>query len=1417
MTTYWVEFVYNMEEGFYSPTNQDWPDGGKVTFLGTQVYGPDVSPSPYSSYPWGFANLAYAAEPQGYWTLVQQSNGLNYQQITTDIVEWNYTIGIGSYFVAGTQPDPTQLVGPTSTESAETIPDNPTAAPGTYTVSWTDWAWTEITVGTSSGLFTDQADDVNFNSLTSTQTSAVAAGANLYFSMSGNDTVVLPNQNQYQLTPGVSWDPSQTFFSGPGNDSITGGDGNYLINAGSGNTSVTVNGNGSSNITAGSGGDTISITGNGNNTVTIGSGNDIVTMSGTGNNTVIDGGGDGVTITQFQGALDGTDPVNDDTVDITGLSSGNMTIGSQGVTTLDSLFDGSVIFAGTGGTLKIDPSVDPFKVFVINGFASGDFVDFANQPGLTLEAAFYSDTTGEVDIYNKATRVASLLFAGISTTTLEPVSDKNGGTEIIVDTTNKPLSDPQPPGEPAGVSIHWDIIHTNEGGDWLNPYVPINVNNPTGHSGLTIGYGIDLGNGIKQDEFSNILNNLGNDPNLVMDDPDLSYLYTATKPVIGPALQGVGALAYLQPPNGQEQIITVNGIKDPASISVSITPSQANALTNQVEIDHLSDPNTGLLTQWTKGLTQYGRNVDFTELPWQAQTALMDIDFNYGNIKSVLKDAIAAAATISPTNPNGTAAEWFTLATDISHLTSNPSRMALDALLVMQIAPGNTLTPPIDQPGIVVAANAVGYNFGVAGTTTQYAIDPTGSTTYYLIENPGSPNFSSIELPTDAADLYAVSYEIGTTWSAPQTALPDQTLTLPSSAIGLRVDLEDSNGLPIADPGSFTFYVTFATSGTFSGDVTDLSGTVSVAVVAPTGIDLTWATLYDEMANSPIESGGTATQYTCVDTGAFNNHTASIQFVITGTDFTFSGGYPNIQLTGGIITSILEEDSSNNVLASLTGLSISATTFNTAMNTYVAGGANPDPSGLNAIFLTLAYTVSANAGHDIINGGGGLNSVDYSSALFSSGIQAVIVGGNGTVIKGSTIGTDTLTSIGRIYGGAGNDVFTIDSGEVVVGGGGFNVVIEATPGATVNIGAGTALYQIQEFIANGGTNVVNGSDSSDFIYLYGGDGINTLATGTGGGYMISTGGTNHMFGGGSTNVMIGGVGSSDMHGGSGVNDYYTSADDTITGAGTYNTDILLAAGVTLSLGQSDVQQVILNGGTNSVNMTGSNDFDYLYGGAGTNTMTMGSGGGYELSTGGTNHMYGGSGAGTDVFVGGVGTSDMHGGSGSNDYYVGTNDTVAGAGVYNTLIEEATGVDLTLGSAALTGVQQFILNGGTNTLDASSATTQLIVYGGSGNDTLFGGSGNDYFWGGLGTNTFKFAAGWGQDTIMDWTSGANSQIDLTALAGSGLHAITDLTQTIVQGSQIGTLNDVITSSHAGSNSITLMGVGSALTTSSFHFA
>ena len=143
--------------------------------------------------------------------------------------------------------------------------------------------------------------------------------------------------------------------------------------------------------------------------------------------------------------------------------------------------------------------------------------------------------------------------------------------------------------------------------------------------------------------------------------------------------------------------------------------------------------------------------------------------------------------------------------------------------------------------------------------------------------------------------------------------------------------------------------------------------------------------------------------------------------MITGTGFTYSGSFPNIQLTGGTITGVQETDSSNNVLATFTGFSISATAFNAAMASYVAGGANPDPTALNAFFLAQPYnatggagsdrlqggnlndTIIGSTGNDTIDGGAGTNTIDYSS-LTTPGLVAIIQGGNGTVNKGGANG-----------------------------------------------------------------------------------------------------------------------------------------------------------------------------------------------------------------------------------------------------------------------------------------------------------------------------------------------------------------------------------------------------------------------------
>jgi autotransporter passenger strand-loop-strand repeat protein len=380
-------------------------------------------------------------------------------------------------------------------------------------------------------------------------------------------------------------------------------------------------------------------------------GSDLVSSGGTSSNSIISSGG-------FEYVYSGGTAVSA-TVSSGGfeiVSSGGTAIGpllSGGTVALESggVVSGGVNFAGSGGTLEIFGTA--ISTAVISGFVSGNVIDFVNQPNLTLEAAYYAGDTNEVDLYNKSTLVAQLYFSGgVSTTTLEPINDGTGGTEIIVDPTSATLSDPQfsqlvgSSSIGTGGTITWSFIHTNEGGNWLNPYVPFTAAAAAGaKSGVTIGIGVDLANGITQPEFASLFPNYASNPNLL-------YLYNATAPAQGsPGPTGAQALAYLNSPNGAEQTIQVNNIYDLASVSVSITHSQANTLTVQAETDTLQT----LVNEWTG-------TVSVSALPSQAQTALADLAYNYGNLPvstpTTWGDIIAAADTISSVLPYGSTAAW---------------------------------------------------------------------------------------------------------------------------------------------------------------------------------------------------------------------------------------------------------------------------------------------------------------------------------------------------------------------------------------------------------------------------------------------------------------------------------------------------------------------------------------------------------------------------------------------------------------------------------------------------------------------------------------------------------------------------------------------------------------------------------------
>lgn len=211
-------------------------------------------------------------------------------------------------------------------------------------------------------LFTSGADTVNFNSLTTTQQSAVTAGADLYNALGGGDTITLPNANPGDLSVPIAgtnktFDFTETFAVG---DNI--GD----------TTSVSGNG-GSYNIALGAGTDTVQIAGDGNNIIDAGSGFDTVAFNGSGSNTIVGNLTGSISIapgTSFN--------IKGGELHVAGNFLGTANIGAGSILELQGAEGGAISFAGGGATLILDQPTQ-FNG-TIYGFGPTDTIDLANVP-----------------------------------------------------------------------------------------------------------------------------------------------------------------------------------------------------------------------------------------------------------------------------------------------------------------------------------------------------------------------------------------------------------------------------------------------------------------------------------------------------------------------------------------------------------------------------------------------------------------------------------------------------------------------------------------------------------------------------------------------------------------------------------------------------------------------------------------------------------------------------------------------------------------------------------------------------------------------------------------------------------------------------------------------------------------------------
>ena len=312
----------------------------------------------------------------------------------------------------------------------------------------------------------------------------------------------------------------------------------------------------------------------------------------------------------------------------------------------------------------------------------------------------------------------------------------------------------------------------------------------------------------------------------------------------------------------------------------------------------------------------------------------------------------------------------------------------------------------------------------------------------------------------------------------------------------------------------------------------------------------------------------------------------------------------------------------------------------------------------------------------VVNGGAGYDRVivsDTGSATLDLGASEIeeAIGGDGADVLDASGATWNVRLTGRggadvLTGGAGNDTLVIDSADVVSGGAGYDrVIVSDTGSATLDLGAS----EIEEAIGGGGADVLDASGAT----------WNVRLTGRGG-----------------ADVLTGGAGNDTL--------VIDSAEPVVSGGAGYDRVIVSDTGsATLDLGASEIEEAIGGGGADVLDASGATWNVRLVGRAGADVLTGG--------------------AGADNLSGGDGADALIGGAGDDWMYSDSDAAVVsgGAGYDRVFVSDARGATLDLGAGA---IEEAYGDAGADVLDASSATSGVVLVGNGGADTLIGGSGND---------------------------------------------------------------------------------------------
>jgi Ca2+-binding RTX toxin-like protein len=413
-------------------------------------------------------------------------------------------------------------------------------------------------------------------------------------------------------------------------------------------------------------------------------------------------------------------------------------------------------------------------------------------------------------------------------------------------------------------------------------------------------------------------------------------------------------------------------------------------------------------------------------------------------------------------------------------------------------------------------------------------------------------------------------------------------------------------------------------------------------------------------------------------------------------------------------------------------------------------------------------TLEGGDGNDLLDGGEGSDTASYATA--ASGVTISLAMDAAQETGGA--GTDTLSSIENLTGSQFADALTGDAGDnrlsgldgddllmggagedLLDGGGGADLLIGGLGNDEMQGGAGHDRYLVDGV---GDVVLESAGEGDDWVLASGnytlaeGVHVETLTTSNAASIApINLTGNElgqSIYGNAGDNMLTGNGGADYLVGGLGDDRYYVDTSDFILeeiGGG--DDWIFVASSYTLREGNEIETLVAVNQDSlDTVNFSGNEFGQSLYGSQGANQLHGGGGNDYLVGLGGN-----------DFLIGGAGDDHLAGGTGNDLYYADGGDLITeSAGEGDDL---AVALDsLVLGSGQ--SIETLSAAEGSANINLTGNGLAQSLYGNAGDNILTTGGGSDYMVGGAGSDTFFISNAPGIATIADYAAG--EAVDVT---------------------------------------------------------